>query len=178
MDLEQLKYPIGRFEPIESLSADGLQKCIGRIDAIPDKVSAAVSDLTEIQLDTPYRPGGWTVRQVVHHLVDSHINSYVRYHWAMTEDEPLIKAYEEQMWAELPDGKNAPLEFSIPLLHALHKRWVYLLGKMETSDFEKLLNHPQWKKPLSLEFMTQLYAWHGDHHLAHITSLKEREGWA
>jgi len=177
MDLEKLRYPIGRFKPVEGSPIELVKTCVRKIEQLPVQLSQAVVHLNDDQLNTPYRPDGWTVRQVVHHVTDSHINSYVRYHWALTEVDPIIKAYEEQQWAELPDGKNAPISLSLSLLEALHKRWAYLLNEMNPEDYDRLLNHPEWKFPLSLGFMTQLYAWHGEHHLAHIISLIKRKNW-
>ena len=134
-------------------------------------------ELTDHQLDTPYRPGGWTVRQLIHHIADSHLNSYVRFRWALTEDTPVIKAYDEKEWAELPDAQSAPIKYSLNLLKAVHGRWSLLLERMSPDDFEKELSHPEWKYNLSLNDMVQLYHWHGSHHLAHITGLIAREEW-
>ena len=138
---------------------------------------AAVSGLTDAQLDTPYRPGGWTVRQVVHHVPDSHVNAYIRLKLALTEHAPTIKPYDEAKWAELDDGKSKLVEHSLALLDALHARWVFLLERMSPSDFDRKVNHPEWDTPMSLDHLLALYSWHGKHHVAHITSLRERSGW-
>jgi uncharacterized damage-inducible protein DinB len=149
---------------------------IAEIDAAPAALRAAVAGLSEEQLATPYRPGGWTVRQVVHHLPDSHANAYVRFKLALTEDNPTIKPYLEARWAELPDNAGTPVEVSLGLLEALHRRWVVLLRGMGPEDFARPLTHPE-KGRLSLDQMLALYAWHGRHHVAHVTSLTERMGW-
>lgn len=176
-NIEELKYPIGRFSPPTETSEDLRRRWIEEIAALPAQLRAALVGLTEEQLDTPYRPGGWTVRQVVHHLPDSHINSYVRFRWALTEDNPTIKAYEEQLWAELPDAAKAPIDLSLDLLEMLHKRWVVLLKAMDEAGYQKTFFHPDSKKTFRLATILALYAWHGKHHLAHITELKKRNGW-
>lgn len=177
MDIEQLKYPIGRFERQASITKEERAILVANIKSFPQRLTTVVMELNEEQLDTRYRPEGWTVRQVVHHVADSHINSYIRFRWTLTEDTPIIKAYNEQTWAELPDAKSAPIKFSLNLLKAVHARWTLLLGQMSEADFAKELGHPEWKNNLSLDDMLQLYSWHCDHHQAHITSLIEREGW-
>jgi len=177
MDIEQLKYPIGKFERKESISSEERAVLVANLKSFPQRLTTVVMELSEEQLNAPYRPEGWTVRQLVHHLADSHINSYVRYRWTLTEDTPEIKAYDQTSWAELPDAANAPIKFSLNLLKAIHARWTLLLERMSESDFAKELSHPEWKNNLSLDDMTQLYSWHCDHHLAHITSLIQREGW-
>lgn len=140
-------------------------------------MSAAVEGLSDAQLDTRYRPEGWTARQVVHHVADSHMNSYIRFRWALTEEVPLIKAYEEQLWAELPDARTMAPRVSLELLDALHRRWTALLQQMTEADFAKRLRHPV-SGEATLGKMTALYAWHGRHHVAHIERLRERMGWA
>lgn len=177
MDLEQLKYPIGKFEISPDYDADMRAKMIANIKSFPQRLTTVVMELNEEQLDTPYRPEGWTVRQVIHHVADSHINSYIRFRWTLTEETPNIKAYDEKLWAELPDAKSAPIKFSLNLLKAVHARWTLLMERMSDDDFSKELGHPEWKNNLSLDKMLQLYNWHCDHHLAHITTLMEREGW-
>jgi hypothetical protein len=149
---------------------------IQRIADAPPEVKAAVQGLTEKQLDTPYREGGWTVRQVVHHLPDSHINSYVRFRLALTEDEPTIKPYNERLWAELFDARTAPVALSLQLLESLHERWVMLLRSLKPSDFSRTFRHPE-HGARNLDWLLQLYAWHGRHHVAHITSLREKMKW-
>ena len=150
---------------------------ISTIARTPDDMRSAVAGLTPDQLDTPYRPEGWTVRQVVHHVPDSHLNAYTRFKLALTEDTPTIKPYDEARWAELSDSHDTPIETSLTLLRALHDRWVRLLRAMKADDFLRRLNHPEWEAPLSLDAMLALYAWHGPHHVGHITSLRRRMGW-
>ena len=150
---------------------------IDAIARLPDDFRGAVCGLSESQLDTPYRPEGWTVRQLVHHVPDSHMNAYVRFKLALTEDVPTIKPYDEAEWAKLSDVRDTPIETSLTLLSAMHDRWVRLLSAMSPDDFARKLNHPDWDAPLSLDTMLALYAWHGPHHTAHITSLRQRMGW-
>lgn len=150
---------------------------IATIAETPGALRSAVAGLARDQLETPYRPGGWTVKQVVHHVPDSHLNAYVRFKLALTEDEPTIKPYNEAAWAELADSRRVPVEVSLELLDALHLRWVTILRSMDAADFRRGLVHPEQKKVLTLEQMLALYAWHGRHHVAHITSLRQREGW-
>ncbi len=177
MELEMLKYPIGRFKKSEELDADMRYQMIANIKSFPQRLTGVVMELNEEQLNTPYRPDGWTVRQLVHHLADSHVNSYIRFRWALTEATPVIKAYDQATWAELPDAKNAPIKFSINLLKAIHARWTLLMERMTTEEFSKELSHPEWKNNLSLNDMLQLYSWHCNHHLTHITSLINRNRW-
>jgi hypothetical protein len=172
-----LRYPIGKFSfdsPIDDADCPIL---IAAIAEAPGALRAAVSGLTREQLDTPYRPGGWRVKQVVHHLPDSHMNAYVRFKLALTENEPTIKTYEEAAWAELTDSRRVPIEVSLDLLDALHLRWVVLLRSMGPVDFARGLVHPEHGRVLTLKQMLGLYAWHGRHHVAHIASLRQREGW-
>ncbi len=143
---------------------------------MPANLRAAVAGLNEEQLATPYRPGGWTVRQVVHHVPDSHMNSYMRFKLAMTEEQPQIRIYHEERWAELEDGRNGPLEISLNLLDWLHQRWVLFLRSLTEDDFKKTFQHPEWGL-VPLDKAVGLYAWHGKHHVAHITALRERNGW-
>jgi hypothetical protein len=175
--MPDLRYPIGNFtRPAGPLSVEGRTQCIRDIEETPARLRAAVAGLTEKQLDTPYRPGGWTVRQVVHHLPDSHMNAYVRIKLAITEDRPTIKPYEEARWAELVDGRTAPAELSLTLLEALHARWVMLLKSLAAEQFQRPFVHPDHGQ-VDGEWLLAMYAWHGKHHVAHITSLREREGW-
>lgn len=170
------RYPIGRFEPVAGLDDAARGREIARIAALPAAMKKAVEGLSEAQLDTPYREGGWTLRQVVHHVPDSHMNGYIRFKLALTEEEPTIRPYDQAAWAELEVGRRGPLEPSLTLLETLHHRWSALLESMEAADFSRPLQHPEEGR-LSLDVMLQLYAWHGDHHVAHVTSLREREGW-
>ncbi len=170
------RYPVGKFQKLPSISDEQRKEYIRQIAEAPGKLRVAVAKLSEQQLDTPYREGGWTVRQVVHHLSDSHMNSYVRFKLAMTEQEPTIKPYNEKLWAELTDARTLPVEFSLTLLESLHERWVLFLLSMTSLDFAKTLRHPE-SGIQKLDDIVQLYAWHGRHHVAQITSLRERMGW-
>lgn len=175
---QDLRFPTGKFaRPTTALSSAERVLMIDAIARTPAAMRAAVAGLDEKQLDTPYRPGGWTVRQVVHHVADSHINAYCRFKLGLTEDVPTIKPYDEAKWAELDDGKSRLVAESLTLLESLHARWVYLLQRMQPSDFARTLSHPEWDAPLSLDVMLALYAWHGKHHVAHITELRKREEW-
>jgi hypothetical protein len=171
-----LRYPIGPFTYNGESTEVERRAFIDRITQAPARMRAAVAGLTPEQLDTPYRPGGWTVRQVVHHVPDSHINSYCRFRLALTEETPHAKGYEQERWAELFDSRTAPVEDSLALLEALHRRWVVLLGSMTPADFGRAFVHSELG-PVTLDRNLALYAWHGDHHVAHITSLRERMAW-
>jgi uncharacterized damage-inducible protein DinB len=172
-----LRYPIGPFElKDDDLTERERERLIGQIAEAPSRLREAVAGLGDEQLDTPYRPGGWTVRQVVHHVPDSHLNSYVRFKLAMTEDEPTIKPYDEARWAALTDSERTPIAVSLGLLESLHERWVILLRSLAASDFKRTFRHPELGV-VSLNRNVALYAWHGRHHVAHITSLRERMGW-
>ena len=171
-----LRYPVGPFTFTGSLSDPERQALIDQIAEAPALMRAAVAGLDQAQLDTPYRPEGWTVRQVVHHVPESHLNSYTRFKLAVTEDEPTIKPYFEDRWAELDDARQAPIELSLDLLDTLHARWVWFLRTLKQPDFERTFRHPDLGV-VSLDKNIALYAWHGRHHVAHITSLRERMGW-
>jgi uncharacterized damage-inducible protein DinB len=171
-----LRYPIGKFTYEGPLTEDRKRAFLDDIAKTPAKLRVAVKGLSQNQLDTPYRPGGWTVRQVVHHVPDSHLNSYTRFKLALTEDEPTIKPYAEDRWAELADTKATPLEVSLTLLDSLHDRWMRLLRSMTPEQWKRTFRHPELG-PMTLEKTLALYAWHGRHHVAHITALREREGW-
>lgn len=173
--MDELRYPVGHFVPSPALAAADRPALIDEIEALPSLLAAVVTPLTRAQLDTPYRPGGWTVRQLVHHLPDSHLNAYVRCKLALTEDEPTIKPYDQAVWAELPDS-GSEIETSLILLASLHKRWVALLRALTEADWHRRLRHPEMGA-IDLDFILQLYAWHGRHHVAHITALIERSGW-
>ncbi len=175
MELEKLRYPIGKFNPLQ-FSPTLLASWIQDIENLPELLTKAAKGLSETQLDTPYRPEGWTLRQVVHHIADSHMNAYIRFRWAMTEENPLIKAYEEQLWAELDDARNEKIEISLNLISSLHQRWVRLLRSMQTTDFQRTLQHPVTGIH-SLEKMTGMYSWHGRHHTAHLVELRKRMNW-
>jgi len=170
------RYPIGKLQAIEHPDDSMRKEFIQRIADTPAALTAAVKGLSEQQLDTPYRDGGWTVRQVVHHMPDSHMNSYIRLRLALTENEPTIKPYEEDLWAELVDARTAPITASLTMLEALHQRWVMLLRSLKPADFSRTFRHPE-NGVRTIDWLLQLYAWHGRHHVAHITSLRERMKW-
>jgi hypothetical protein len=174
---EDLRYPIGQFRYQEEPDQYRRERWIEEIAAAPANLRAVVAGLSPHQLDTPYRDKGWTVRQVVHHLPDSHLNAYTRIKLALTEDVPVIKPYEEARWAELPDGRTAPIELSLNLLESLHHRWVLLLRQLTPADFRRRFVHPAHGRPIELQETLGLYAWHGRHHVAHIASLRRRMGW-
>jgi hypothetical protein len=170
------RYPIGKFEAKPSYSDEELKACIRRIAEFPANLEKEVKSLTASQLDTPYREGGWTVRQVVHHVSDSHTNAYVRFKWTLTENTPLIKAYDEKAWAETPETKGPP-SFSLDVLKALHAKWVTLLHALAPEQLAREFTHPETKKQAPLSRLIAMYAWHGEHHLAHITTLKKTMNW-
>ena len=174
--MEDPRYPIGKFQPAADLSDEQRRELIQQIVEAPVKLRAAVQGMSDHQLDTPYREGGWTVRQVAHHMPDSHLNAYIRTKLALTENEPTIKPYEEKLWAELIDGRTMPTEPSLQMLESLHERWVVLLRSLKASDFSRTFRHPQ-SGVKNIGWLLQLYAWHGRHHVAHITSLKEKMKW-
>lgn len=174
--MTDLRYPIGRFHFDGLLTEEQRKNSIEAIAQAPANLRAAVKGLSSEQLDTPYRPEGWTVRQVVHHVPDSHMNAYVRYKLALTEEEPTIKPYAEDRWAKLADTQATPVETSLALLESLHDRWVRLLRSLTAEDWRRSFRHPELGL-VSLEKNLALYAWHGRHHVAHITSLRERNKW-
>jgi len=173
---DDLRYPIGHPQLQVDLSNTKVKELIEQIQSTPILLRQAVAGLSEEQLDTPYRYGGWTVRQVVHHVADSHLNAYVRFRWALTEKLPVIKAYKQDEWARLPDACNGPIEESLLLLDVLHSRWCRLLKTMNKSDWASKVIHPEDGKRTCLDFLI-IYAWHGLHHIAHITNLRIREEW-
>jgi uncharacterized damage-inducible protein DinB len=175
--LNDLRYPVGKFSVEGEITPERREEWITEIGEAPARVRAAVHGLTEAQFDTAYREGGWTVRQVVHHIPDSHLNAYVRFKLALTEDNPTIKPYEEARWAELPDTRNTAIGVSLMMLDALHRRWVILMRGMGEDDWIRTYFHPEQQKSLRLDGILAMYAWHGRHHVAHITSLRERMGW-
>jgi len=174
--MPDLRYPIGTFTYKEPLTEEQKEKCLYDVDHAPANLRAAVSGLSDQQLDTEYRPGGWTVRQVVHHVPDSHLNAYVRFKLALTEEVPTIKPYAEDRWALLPDVQATPIEVSMMLLECLHTRWIRLLRSLGPDDWKRTFRHPELGV-MALEKTLALYAWHGRHHVAHITSLREKNGW-
>lgn len=175
--MSDLRYPIGKFQlDHEPLSAEERRTLIDRLASAPDTLEELVGSLSDEQLDIPYRSGGWTVRQVVHHLADSHLNAYVRFRLTLTEDDPLIKTYEQDRWAELADARFAPVDPSLQLLRGLHTRWVALLRQLSPEQFMRCCRHPELGA-VSLDRLLALYAWHGRHHTAQIRALAERSGW-
>jgi uncharacterized damage-inducible protein DinB len=176
--MTDLRYPIGKFNFAGELSASDRARMIEQIAEAPTKLRTAVANLSAAQLDTPYRPEGWTIRQVVHHVPESHMNAYIRFKLALTEAEPLIKPYREDLWAELPDVGDTPIELSLSLLDSLHRRWVIVLSGIESAAWARTFRHPEIGV-MTLDRTLALYAWHGRHHVAHITSLRQRmgDGW-
>src|ERR1017187_8388276 len=170
-----LSYPTGKFDGAAKIPAEARPGLIAQLEAAPTGFRDAVRGLDDRQLNTPYRPGGWTVRQVVHHVADSHMNSYIRFRLAMTEDSPTIKPYEQAKWAELHDAKTAPVDVSLQLIDGLHQRWVDLLRGFSDTDFARTFRHPELGL-VRLDINLALYAWHGRHHAAHITGLRDRMG--
>ncbi|MBX2845358.1 MAG: putative metal-dependent hydrolase [Saprospiraceae bacterium] len=171
-NIDHLRYPIGTYKPPVDISAELVRVWINDIEKLPHQLRELVSNYSAQQFDTPYRPGGWTVRQVIHHVADSHMNAYIRFKWALTEDNPTIKYYFEDRWAELPEAKTAPVDVSLNLLEALHHRWVLAMNQMSTSDFLRPFTHPEIGNTKSLAFYCGLYAWHGKHHLEHVRLVK------
>jgi hypothetical protein len=174
--MTDLRYPIGKFHFDGHLTDDQRRNALNDIASTPANLRLAVKDLSEPQLDTPYRPDGWTVRQVVHHVPDSHMNAYIRFKLALTEEEPTIKPYEQQLWADLGDTKSTPIEVSLTLLDSLHERWGQLLSSLTPRDWKLTFRHPELGL-VSLERNLALYAWHGRHHVAHVTELRQRMSW-
>lgn len=175
--MTDLRYPIGTYDPKAPADSARIASAIGDIEALPKRLRAAVTDLSDEQLDTPYRPGGWTVRQLVHHLADSHLNACIRLRLALTEEAPTIRTYDQELWADLSDARELPLEPSLAMLDGLHERWAYLLRSLDPEHLERPLLHPEIGR-LSIAQLTCLYGWHSRHHVAHITSLRDRQGWA
>lgn len=169
-------YPVGKFQMLDDVSPAKRSEAIREIAGAPQKIRSAVNGLNDAQLDTLYREGGWTVRQVVHHVADSHMNAYIRWRLALTETEPTIKPYEERAWAKLEDAAHAPVEVSLKLLEPLHERWVSLLRSVKDDEFARTFRHPE-HGVRTLDWMLFLYAWHGNHHTAHITELRKQRGW-
>lgn len=176
-EVENLRYPIGRYRPPAEIGKRETLAWIGELEVLPADLRMAVNGLSDDQLDTPYRLGGWTVRQVAHHLSDSHLNSYTRFRLALTEQNPTIKPYAEAAWAELPDAKAAPIEPSLLLLDGLHQRWVMLLRALSDDDLQRTFQHPEHGK-VALDWTLGLYAWHSRHHVAQIVALRNRSGWS
>jgi len=170
------RYPIGKFQPPLDVTPALRQQAIEIIAETPSKLRAAASGLSPTQLDTPYREGGWTVRQVIHHVPDSHLNAYIRLRLALTEEQPTVKPYDENLWAQLPDAKAGPVDVSFALLDALHDRWVRLWRSLTADQFGRVLVHPD-HGPLTVDWLLFQYAWHCRHHIAHITDLRKQKSW-
>ena len=174
MEDEKLRYPIGKFIAPTEFSQRAIEKWINEIQELPSQCQNEMSDFTEEMLNESYRPGGWTTRQVIHHIADSHVNAYIRFKLSLTEDLPAIRPYMEDRWAELPDSKTSPPEISLSLLHALHRRWIIVVKHMKLDEFDRRYYHPENKKEFSLKTALALYAWHGRHHLEHIRIVKRK----
>src|SRR5919199_4011486 len=171
------RYPVGQFQMTgDKLSEDERAQSIAQLAELPARLRAAVAGLDDAQLDTPYREGGWTPRQVVHHVADSHMNGYIRAKLALTEDAPAIKTYDEAEWAKLADTQATPIETSLKLIDALHERWATLFRTLTPEQRARTFSHPDWGQ-VTLDKQLALYAWHSRHHTAHITSLRERRDW-
>ncbi|NHM08078.1 putative metal-dependent hydrolase [Flavobacterium sp. CYK-4] len=177
-DLEKLRYPIGKFVPPDDYSLEYLTGRIDEIASFAERLTKEVADLTPQQLETPYRPGGWTIRQVIHHCADSHMNCLVRVKWALTEENPTIKFYYEDRWSTLEDNKTMPIEPTLAFLDGLHYRLAYLMRSLNSEQLNRSFIHPEHGKTFRLKEIIGLYAWHGNHHLAHITELKKRKHWS
>ena len=175
--MEELKYPVGQYKKPAAFTKDILNKAISAIEEFPKKIKQETENLSDEQLDTPYRPEGWTIRQVVHHCADSHMNAFIRLKLALSENTPTIKPYAEAMWAEMDDTKHFPVHSSYSIIEGVHARWTALLKNMTDIDFSRGFIHPEKGRELSLYESTDMYAWHCNHHLAHITSLKKRKNW-
>ncbi len=169
-----LQYPIGQFKCPEIITKDHIANWIEDIDSLPQRITNVVSAFTEKMLETTYRPDGWTARQVIHHIHDSHHNGYIRFKWAMTEDTPVIKAYYEDRWADLFDTKSAPISLSLNVIRALHAKWVYFLKGLSEHELQKTFIHPEGDVAISLAEDIGIYAWHGNHHLAHLQSIADQ----
>ena len=175
-DNQQLSFPIGKFAPPAEIGQEQVKTWIEDIAALPAKLRAAVEGLTDEQLDTPYREGGWTPRQIAHHVPESHMNAYIRFKLALTEDNPTIKPYAEDRWAQLDDTQSTPVEVSLQLLESLHERWVRLLRSLTPDQWKRTFRHPDMGE-MTLDKTLALYVWHGKHHVAHITELRKRMSW-
>ena len=173
---EDLRYPIGKFNSPPEVNAEMRQEFIRTIETLPAKLREVVNNLSEEQLDTPYRPDGWTVRQLVHHIADSHVNSFCRFKFGLSEDTPTIKNYDENAWAEMADSREAPIDLSLNIIDGIHARWTRLLNSMTQADFQRKINHPE-RGEMTLNSLLALYDWHSKHHTAHVAKLRERNGW-
>ncbi len=172
-DIEHLRFPVGRFQSPKNPSQEEIDTWISEIENLPNQMRLAVAELSNQELDIPYRSGGWTAQQVVHHVADSHMNAYIRFKLALTEDSPNIKPYDEASWAKLPDTFETPIEISLKLVEALHQRWTILLKNMSPNDYKKIFLHPEHGTTFRLDETIAAYAWHGKHHLGHINIVKQ-----
>jgi hypothetical protein len=177
LDLEKLKYPIGKFEVPKEYTPEYISDKIGEIESFPERLKKETVHLTDEQLNTPYRPGGWTVRQVIHHCAESHMNCFIRIKWALTENNPVIKAYDEVLWSELPDNLYMPIQPTLSLLEGLHFRLGYIMRNLSEAELQKSFIHPENNSEYRIRQIIGSYAWHGNHHLAHITALKKYRNW-
>ena len=177
MNDDALRFPIGKFTPQDSYSQQEIALHISRIESLPKKIETVLTSFTEKHFNATYRDGGWTSKQVVHHVADSHMNAFIRFKLGLTEDNPTIKPYDEAAWAALNDTQNLPVNISLTLLHALHKRWHELLINITQNEWSRTVFHPGYDRTMSLWQLLAMYAWHGKHHTAHITALRERKGW-
>ncbi|NND16108.1 MAG: putative metal-dependent hydrolase [Eudoraea sp.] len=176
-ELKKLRYPIGKFSKPELISPEQISEWIDELESFPEKLTLLVSPLSEQQLDTPYRPDGWTIRQVIHHVSDSHHNSYIRFKWTLTETDPVIKPYDEKGWADLHDTRNGPIHMSLEHLRIVHAKLVYLLRGLDTVDLDRTFIHPDDNSKISLKANIGHYVWHGNHHYAHIEEACKRHQW-
>lgn len=176
-DLEKLKYPIGKFTNPKQFTPEYISEKILEISSFPERLKSETIHLSTQQLDTRYRPDGWTVRQVIHHCAESHMNCYIRLKWALTENNPVIKAYDETLWSELPDSLQMPIEPTLTLLEGLHFRLAYIMSHLSQADLDKSFIHPENNSEYSIKQIIGTYAWHGNHHLAQITNLKKEKNW-
>lgn len=174
--LEKLKYPVGRLQVPNNITSSDIERGQGQIKSLPSRLRTATNGLSDTQLDQPYREGGWSIRQITHHLADSHINSFTRFKLALTEDTPTIRPYDQDAWVRGSDAKM-PIDASLQILDGVHTRLSHVLENMSTDEYTRLLHHPEMKKNLSLAFMTIMYGWHSDHHLHQILEMKNRNGW-
>ncbi|HEX6334818.1 MAG TPA: putative metal-dependent hydrolase [Flavisolibacter sp.] len=173
---KDLRYPVGKYEPQE-YSEELKEQWLAEIRFLPNSIEQAISGLDEKQLATPYRDGGWTVHQLVHHIADSHMNAYIRFKLGYSEENPTIKPYEQDAWVQTADVRNLPVNISVTLLYALHARWHEFLKHLAAADWQRTVYHPEYRKQMTLWFLLGMYAWHCRHHTAHITGLRERMGW-
>lgn len=177
MDIEQLKYPRGQMEVRSNPSAAEVEAWLRELESFPAQWRAALQDLSDEQLDTPYRPGGWTVRQLAHHVPDSHVQAYIRTNWTLTEERPTIKPYDQDAWSKLEYYRTAPIASSLDFVDLVHKRWLAILRALSPAQWKREYVHPEHNRSFALDELIQVYAWHSRHHLAHVTSLRQRNGW-